>query len=198
MYENNGRGNTVESSTERTLSDDEVFDVLSNRRRRFVIHALKHAEETGEEPLDLAELSKLITAWEEDVDPESVEYDDRRHVYCALQRVHLPMLEEKDVLTIDEDNVVEPTETLSDLEVYVEVLREKEIPWSLYYVGLGALSSALAIGMVLGAPGLGAIPPLTIGVFVVVTFGVSALVHFLLGRRTRLGSREDPPELHIR
>ena len=198
MFANAIQGDRNGSGGSRTLSDDEVFDVLSNRRRRYAIHALKHTEEADAEPLDLAELSALITAWEEGVDPESVAYEDRRHVYCALQRVHLPAMEENGVLTVSEENVIEPGEALDDLEVYVEVLRDREIPWNLYYVGLGALSAALLAAVVVGVPGMAAIPPLSIGAFVVVAFGVSAVAHYVVGRHARLGSSERPPELRER
>ncbi|OYR52209.1 transcriptional regulator, partial [Halorubrum sp. E3] len=39
------------------LSEEEIFEVLSNRRRRFVIHALKRAEG----PLEVSELSTHVT-----------------------------------------------------------------------------------------------------------------------------------------
>ena len=50
---------TAESRSEiDDLSEDDVYEMLSNRRRRFVIHALKRAEE----PVDVSELSTHVTA----------------------------------------------------------------------------------------------------------------------------------------
>lgn len=177
------------------LSEDEIFEVLSNRRRRYVIHALKRAEG----PLDVAELSTHVTAWELDVDPQEVQYEDRRNVHSTLQRTHLPKLAEKNVVRIDEErNVVEPTPALDDLDIYVEVLRGKEIPWNLYYVGLASIVVAVLLAVNAGVPGFAALTPLDVGIFAVTTFGLSAVAHHVIGRRMKLGSEEKPPELRRR
>lgn len=181
-----------ETDGPRRLSQADAFDVLSNRRRRYVIHALKHADE----PLDVSELSTRVTAWELDVDPETVEYEDRRNVHSTLRRTHLPKLEEKDVISVDDDtDLVRETPVLEDLDVYVEVLHGKEIPWSHYYVGLAGLSAVLLLAVAVGAPGVAALSPLSVAVFTATAFGISSLTHYVLGRRMRLGNAEKPPEL---
>ncbi|KPN29641.1 hypothetical protein SY89_00355 [Halolamina pelagica] len=177
------------------LSEDDVFETLANRRRRFVIHALKHAEE----PIGITELSTDVTAWEFGIDREEVTYDDRRNVYSTLKRTHLPKLEEKGIVTVDEEaHLVEPTPALRDLDIYVEVLSSREIPWSLYYVGLAGVAVALLLAISTGTPGFAALDPVGGGVFVSTAFGVSAVAHYFVGRRTRLGSTEKPPELRKR
>ena len=174
------------------ISQADAFEVLSNRRRRYAIHALKHADE----PLDLSELSTRVTAWELDVDREAVDYEDRRNIHTTLRQIHLPKLEEKRMITIDDEtDIVRETPLLDDLEVYTEVLQNKEIPWSLYYVGLAGVSVAIMLAVVLGAPGFTALSPLNVAVFTATAFGISSLVHHVLGRRMRLGSTEKPPEL---
>ena len=177
------------------LSEDEVFEVLSNRRRRFVIHALKRAEE----PIDVSELSTHVTAWERDIDPRDVQYEDRRNVYSTLQRTHLPKLEEKNVVTVDEEtNLVEPTPELENLDIYVEVLRSREIPWSLYYVGLAGLAASLLLAVATGTPGFGGLEAIDVGAFTATVFGISSVAHHVIGRRMRLGNTEKPPELRRR
>ena len=177
------------------LSEDEIFEVLSNRRRRFVIHALKRAEE----PIEISELSTRVTAWERDVDPAEVQYDDRRNVYSTLQRTHLPKLEEKNVVTVhDEENLVEPTPELENLDIYVEVLRSREIPWSLYYVGLAGVAASLLLAVAAGTPGFAGLEAIDVGVFTATAFGISAVAHHVIGRRARLGNTEKPPELRRR
>ncbi|WP_281194179.1 transcriptional regulator [Halorubrum sp. F4] len=173
------------------LTEDEIFDVLSNRRRRFVIHALKRTEE----PLDVSELSTHVTAWELDVEPGEVEYEDRRNVYSTLQRTHLPKLEEKDIVEVDEENRVRPTPALENLDIYIEALGSREIPWSLYYVGLAGVAVSLLLAVATNTPGFGVFTPLDVGVFIATTFGVSAVVHHVVGRRARLGNTEKPPEV---
>lgn len=180
-------------STGGKLTEDEIFTVISNRRRRYVIHALKRTEE----PLDVSELSTHVTAWELDIDPEEVTYEDRRNVYSTLQRTHLPKLEEKDIVDLDEEtNLVEPTPELRNLEIYVEVLGGEEIPWSLYYLGLAGVAAALLTAVATNTPGFAVFSALDIGVFIITAFGVSAMVHYVVGRRARLGNTEKPPEVH--
>jgi len=177
------------------LSEEEVFEVLSNRRRRFVIHALKRAEG----PVDVSELSAHVTAWDLGVDQDEVRYEDRRNVYSTLRRTHLPKLEEKNVVTVDEEtNLVEPTSELEGLDIYVEVLRSREIPWSLYYVGLAGLAVSLLIAVATGSPGFAGLEALDVGVFIATAFGISSAAHHVIGRRTRLGDAEKPPELRKR
>lgn len=174
------------------LTEDDVFEILSNRRRRFVIHALKRAEK----PLDVSELSTFVTAWELDVEPEEVRYEDRRNIHSTLRRTHLPKLEEKNVVTVDgETDVVEPTAALRDLDIYVDVLRGREIPWSQYYVGLAGVIVAVLLAVHVGVPGFAVLTPLGVSVFAVTVFTISAAAHHVIGRHTRLGSKERPPEL---
>jgi DNA-binding transcriptional ArsR family regulator len=135
------------------LSEDEIYEVLSNRRRRFVIHALKRTEE----PIEIFELSQYITAWETGVELEEVSSKHRRNVYSTLQRTHLPKLEKKNVVTVDKErNYVQATPKLKNLEIYVEVLGSKEIPWSLYYVGLAGVAVSLLIAVMIDTPVFGA------------------------------------------
>ena len=187
---------TAESRSEiDDLSEDDVYEMLSNRRRRFVIHALKRAEG----PVDVSDLSTHVTAWERGVEPDAVKYEDRRNVYSTLRRIHLPKLEEKNVVRVDEEaNLVEPTPTLDDLDVYIEVLRGREIPWSLYYFGLAVLAGLVLVAVAVGVPGFAALDGTTAAVFVVTAFTVSALLHYHYGERARLGNLEEPPELRGR
>lgn len=182
------------SEPTRELSHEDIYEILANRRRRFVIHALKRADD----PPDVSELSRYVTAWELGVEPEDVPYEERHNVHSTLRRVHLPKLTEADVVTVDEEDVVRPAPALEDLDVYVEVLRGKEIPWSLYYVGLAGLAAAALLAVGVGAPGFAALSFVDVGIFVVTAFGVSSAAHHAIGRRTRLGNTEKPPEARRR
>lgn len=177
------------------LSTEDIFDVLSNRRRRFVIHALKRAEG----PINVSDLSTQVTAWERSIEPEEVRYEDHRNVYTTLQRTHLPKLEEKNIVTLDEQcNLVVPTPELEEFDIYVNVFQSKEIPWSLYYLGLAGLITSLLFAIATGTPGFVGLEAIDVGVFTATVFGVSSVVHHLIGRQARLGNTEKPPELRRR
>ncbi len=185
---------TDESDTNGSeLSDGEIYDILSNRRRRFVIHALKRTDG----PVDISDISAHVAAWELKKDPDEVCYDDRRSVYTTLRRTHLPKLEQKGVVTVDTDeNAVRATSTLQDLDIYVEALGRNEIPWSLYYVGLAGVAVVLLLAVVVDALMFAALDPLDVGLFTVTSFGVSSVVHHVTSHNTHLGNTEKPPELH--
>jgi predicted transcriptional regulator len=177
---------------EQEISDADVFEILSNRRRRFALHAIKRREE----PIELSELSEQIAAWEMDTEPEQISYEDRRGVYVTLKTTHLPMMDEQGVIEFEQQTkTVESTELLSELDVYIETLREDEIPWSTYYIGLAVICFSIVIAVGADAPGAAALDPLDVGVITVVAFGVSSLIHHLVDRRNRLGNTEKPPEL---
>ena len=79
---------TRTTTRDESLSEETIFDVLSNRRRRFTIHALKHADG----PMQVKRISERVAAWEHGIEPDAVEYDQRRNVHSTLKRTHLPML----------------------------------------------------------------------------------------------------------
>jgi len=160
-----------------------------------VVHALKRDDDS----VPVSDLATDVTAWEQNIPPEEVVHEDRRHVYSALRRTHLPKLDDADVIEYDpESNLVEPTESLQDLDIYIEVLRGREIPWSVYYVDLAGVAVALTVAVSLDVMWFGRFTPLNVGVFVVVAFGISAAVHHYYGERARLGNERKPPELRQR
>ena len=180
-----------EGSTE-TPSEDDLFDVLSNRRRRYAVHALKR--EHGE--ADIGDVAEQVAAWEYGVDVEQVSYDERKRVYTALQQSHLPKMDEAGVVEFDKNRgTVEPTSALGDVEVYMDVVRGHEIPWSVYYLGLSAVGASLMAAVWLGAWPFTVLPDVAWGVAVVAMFAVSALAHTYYARSQRIGQTENPPEL---
>ena len=175
------------------LTEDELFELLSNQRRRHILHALMNDGES-----EIGTLSQEIAAWEDGLDPTEVSSNDRKRVYTALQQSHLPKMDKAGVVNFDRDRgTVEPTPALDDVEIYMDVVRGREIPWSDYYLGLTVLSVGLLTAAVLGPAPLGSIPDRAVSVFVIVAFGVSALAHRYYARRNRLGIDDDPPEFDL-
>lgn len=89
-------------TTDQTTSDigiDELLEVLSNRRRRYLWRFLR--EHSG--PVTLSEASKQIAAWEQDSPIEEITYDDRKSVYTALYQHHAPLLAEHGLITFDKE-----------------------------------------------------------------------------------------------
>ncbi|WP_049898615.1 DUF7344 domain-containing protein [Halococcus agarilyticus] len=175
------------------LSRDEVFDILSNQRRRHALHFLKQRNGDGTE---LRELSTQVAAWENGKSAERVTSDERRRVYTSLQQFHLPKLDRNGIVEYDDRRgSVELAGEATDLDVYLDVVEESDVPWSQYYLGLSGLSLALFGVVSVEIYPLTLVPALAWGVLVALVFTVSALAHTYHDRRMRLGADGPPADL---
>lgn len=137
-----------ERSRANELTADEVYDILSNQRRRFVLYHLAEAGETS-----LRDLSRLVAAWENDVDPEAVTSVQRKRVYTALHQTHLMRLDSYDVIEYDQSRgTVAPTERLAVFEPFLAEDRADARSWGRYYAGLGAGAGVVALAALLDLP----------------------------------------------
>ncbi|WP_243837898.1 hypothetical protein [Halobacterium sp. R2-5] len=187
-----GESQTAADQSTDAPTEDELFDVLSNRRRRYAAHALK--SEDG--AMDLGDVAEQVAAWEYGVDVEQVSYEERKRVYTALQQSHLPMMDEAGVVDFDKNRgTVEPTPSLDDVEVYMDIVQGREIPWSVYYLGLSGVAVSLMAGVWVGAWPFAVLSDVAWGVAVTAMFAVSAVAHTYFARGQRIGETDEPPEL---
>jgi hypothetical protein len=182
-----------ESVASSALSRDQIFDLLSNQRRRSVLHFLKqqNADKTG-----LRELASQVAAWENGKPAGQLAGQERKRVYASLQQFHLPKLHKSGVIEYDSRRgVIELTAAADNLDVYLDVVGGQDIPWSMYYAGLSGLSVVLVAAVWSGIYPLTILPDLAWGVFMATVFTVSALAHAYHDRRMRLGVDGPPPDL---
>jgi len=173
------------------LTYDECFDLLSNYRRRYALHYL---EQNGEHAT-ISDLAEQVAAWEYDISPADVSYDERKRVYTSLQQVHLPRMDRMDVVEFDSDQgTVEIGPAAGELDIYLDVVTGRDISWSGLYVGVALLNAGLFLGGVLGVPLLGAIPPGGWAVFAVTAFLVLSLAHTYLARTEMRLDVGEPPQ----
>ncbi|PSP27028.1 hypothetical protein BRC65_08160 [Halobacteriales archaeon QH_2_65_14] len=177
------------SGTPEPLSRDEIFDLLSNHRRRYALHAVKRID--GD--VEIADITEQVAAWENGKSREEITSQERHRVYTSIQQTHLPAMNRAGIIEYDNGTV-----TLADgaenLEVYMDIVPEQSIPWGEYYLGLAAVSGALLAAVSAGVfPE--SIPALAWGWLVVVLFAGSALYHVVQSRRMRLGATDTPPEI---
>lgn len=175
------------------LTRDEVFEVLSNRRRRYVLHYL---QQNGERA-SLSDVAEQVAAWENDTEIEAISSDERKSAYTSLRQFHLPKMAEKAVVEFDpRAGIVELSDAAGDLDVYLEVVSGREIPWSLYFVGLSTLGICLAAAVGLGAWPISLLPAASWLAFLATMFAVSSLVYaYYSHRRMRIGNQGPPPEI---
>jgi hypothetical protein len=178
-------GGTEPANRDTTLSQDNIFTVLSNARRRFAIKYLN--QHATDERVELRDLAEQIAAWENDIPIEEVTYKQRKRVYTSLYQSHLPKLHELDVVEYDcNRGTIERTDTVDELDVYLEVLEGDEIPWSDFTVGVAAVNVAFVV-----AAAAGIVPFFAENGFATAAVGaglflVVALAHTVYTRRRRL------------
>jgi len=173
------------------LSKGEIFDVLQNQRRRYVLEYLKRFEE----PVSLSDLATQIAAWEYHTSVEDVTNDQKKRVYTTLQQTHLCKMEEAGIIEYDPDeNLISRTQYTEELTVYLEIVPGSEFPWREFYLSLGAISTAIVVALWAGMFPLTLLTPLEWATVIAVTFTVSAAYHTYSGADMELGEDEFAPD----
>lgn len=170
---------------------DEAFDLLSNHRRRYTLY---HLSRNGKRAA-IGELSERIAAWENGTSLREVSADERKRVYTSLQQIHLPRMDETGVVEFDDRaGVVELGPAAEDLDVYMETVEGRDIPWSQYYLLLATINTVVLAAGQVGLSPLSTLPGVAVGVFAVTTFALSALLHAYYGRTEMRMNTGGPPE----
>jgi hypothetical protein len=74
--------------TDSDIEMDQVFGILKNKRRRYVLKYLS----TAEDVITLSELAEQIAAWECDKEVSQITSQERKRVYVGLYQCHLPKM----------------------------------------------------------------------------------------------------------
>jgi hypothetical protein len=181
-----------EGSTSERLSKDTIFSILSNQRRRYVLYYLTRRQES----VALRDLAEQVAAWENDLTVEELNYKQRKRVYTSLHQTHLPKLDDADVIDYDRNRgTIALDERSTDLDVYMEVVGEHDLPWCDFYLGLSTVVLLVVIAAWLGVFPFSLVPDLAIAGVTVGLFGLSAAVHSYLARRSRIGGGDAPVDV---
>ena len=172
------------------ISRDTVYKMLANQRRRHTIHYLK--QQGNSVPIGL--LAEQVAAWEQDTRPDELSSAERKTVYTALQQRHLPKLDDAGMLEFDKrGGVIEPTESLKNIDIYAEIVEGRGFPWSQYYLALSTTLLGLMAAVWADVTPLTMLPDIAWGVFCTVTFTISAAAHVAVTREMKLGAASEPP-----
>lgn len=176
------------------LSRDDTLEVLSNQRRRFVVHYLKRRNGNS---TDVSELADRVASWENDKPVDELTHRERKRVRNALRQFHLPKMD--DYRFIDYDSrrgTVELSDAAANTSFYVDSLSGGGIPWGVYYLGFSAMSAVCLAGLWFEVFPFSLLTPLTCGLFFVTALFVSSVGHFYDNYyRMRLGTRDRPTEV---
>ncbi len=168
------------------LSQDTVFDLLSNSRRRFVLHYLKQAGE----PVRLSELAAEIAAIENNVEVEALTSQQRKRTYVSLYQTHIPKLQDAGAVSYDaETGMVGLAAGAGEIGEYFSQ-QDTTRPWQYYYLalaGIGFVAYLLA-----GISGVATMIQFAIGLAIFGLFAIVAALHYISVRQRRT---ELPPDL---
>jgi len=174
------------------LSTKTIFRVLTEARRRYVMHHLKQVGEA----IAVGDLAEQVTAWENDKPLGEITSQERKRVYVSLYQSHLPTMAEEGIVEYDQDRgEVELTPAAAAVDVYMEIVPRRDIPWRTFYLGL-TVAAALVLALVwFDVRPFADVPDLWWAGIVLAAFGVTALVEFYTSRRMQFGDEGPPPEL---
>lgn len=176
------------STSDTELTQDDVFEILSSPRRRYLLYYLRQRKE----PVELTQLAEHVAAWENGVDTDDLTTQERKRVYVSLYQTHVPKLDDAGIVDYDPDSgMVTLTQRAGRVDNYLS--DEDPIRWHLLYVGLavfGGVTMVLTLGDV---SVFGALAEAAVATVVTGLFALLALAHVVYQRRSR---RTVPPELN--
>ncbi|AHG01254.1 hypothetical protein HALLA_02430 (plasmid) [Halostagnicola larsenii XH-48] len=168
---------------------NDLFDALGSHRSRYALYACLETEG----PRALSVIADQVAAWEYDKPITEVTPAEHKRVYTSLQQHHLSKLEGAGLIDVD-DKSIDCTEKARNLDLYIELVPESDLPWSLYYLGLSAISGFLLGLQIAGfLPDAVSFPLLTAGILLV--FSCSSLVHYRRANRITFGPADRPLEI---
>ena len=104
---------------------DDVFDLLSQKRRRYVLYYLDMQD--GPVPID--EVVRQVATWETDLTAITVPEDKYREVLIDLQHTHLPKTDEMQFIEYDrEAQMIKLTQSPTTFDTFLTVARVIEKP----------------------------------------------------------------------
>ncbi len=170
----------------RVLTTEVIFETLSNRRRRYALHYLRQVEE----PVTIRDLAEQIAAWEHHVERSAVTPKLRKRVYTALHQTHLRKMDRDGIVDYNTDRgTVELNEPLDEFDIYLDVVPADEIPWSQYYLAMGATFTALATVGALGIWPFSAVGGFGYALLTSLAVTVVGASHTVRHRDDRIGAR---------
>lgn len=158
------------------MSRSEIFEILSNDRRQYVIRYL--LEECRGSSASLSTIVDYVAERENDVTSGELDTAQRKRVYTALRQCHLPKLDEYGVIHYDNmRSEVEGGRGLEDVQQYLDYNPETIVPWSSCYLGLSVITALAALLSLVGVFPLSTVPDTTLMTAIIVTFAVTAGIH---------------------
>ena len=176
------------------FSAEVVFETLGSRRRRYTLHYLRMEDR----PVPIRELSEQLSAWELGKECTAVTPKERKRLYTALHQTHLPKMDRLGVVEYDRNRgIVSLTDYISQFDIYLDIVPRDDLPWSQFYLALGAVLTALVSVAALGIAPFSTVGGFSYALAVASLFTLVAAYHMTRDRRLSLGSPTAPPDAQV-
>lgn len=160
------------------LSEDQIYHLLQNERRRYVLRYL-HGSDEQESMRDIAE---QVAAWENNSTVQAITSSERQRVYIPLYQSHLPKLDEEGIIEYDQSrgtvektdmadvlyDYLEPTEAAADDDE--DLSDAEQTRWEHYYLGASGIGVTLLAGATLGLSPFAILPSGSVGLAILGMF----------------------------
>lgn len=174
------------------LEADAVFETLSNRRRRHLLHYLVGLADG--ETTTVGTLSEQLAAWENDVDLSAVTSRQRKRLYTALHQTHLPKLDRLGIVEYDSARgTVAPGSEMAAFDVYFDMVAPGDVPWNQFYLGFAFLAVLAVTAGTAGLPPFGLLDGYGWALLVAIGLLVVAAFHFVYSLQCRSAVEGTPP-----
>lgn len=171
------KSDQLEDAVQReSISRSEIFEILSNDRRQYVIRFL--LEKRAGDSAPLGEVVDYVAKRENDVSDDELDTGQRKRVYTALRQCHLPKLDDYGIVNYDNlRSEVEVGNGIDDIQQYLDYDPETAVPWSNCYLGLSLVTALAALFSLAGVYPLSAVSNETLMIAIIVSFAVTAGAH---------------------
>lgn len=176
-----------------TISTETVFEILSNRRRRYVLYYLYEIEPHA----TVRDLSEQLAAWENGVDRSAVRPRERKQLYTALHQTHLPKMQQRRIIDYDRGTVA-ATAVLENFDIYFRSLDRDRFPWQRWSLALSTLLLGVTIAAAAGLLSFLPFGGFDYALVGALTFSLVAVGHALGSWRLARRASVAPPELRVK
>lgn len=166
-----------------SLTQDDVFDILSNSRRRFTLYYLREAGE----PVELDELARELAAWENDTTVGELTKQQRKRVYVSLYQTHIQKLSDAGIVEYDQDTgMLALANGANQIGAYLSVDEDDDarVRWQEYYIVLSAASGLLYALVAFDVALFSLVSELQMGIVIVLAFAALATAHYVYTRQS--------------
>lgn len=162
----------ITDPSELSLPLDQVFEILKNQRRRYVLRYLASMDDE----VSLSELAEEIAAWENGKDVGQISSNERKRVYVGLYQCHLPKMDGMDIISYNKPRgLIKKGENIDLVLRYIQADEQTNTKTVGNYAGLWIVCACLLLIAKLAEPVIAS--PLIVPVTVlIVAAGVFVLI----------------------